>query len=90
MPMAVTKARSSRVASREVMRGLTVEIVKRSDAVKGFMVLPKRWIVERYDRMAQPLPPVGEEFGVSGPKSPRIPPSRVDKTTLRKLSRAMQ
>ena len=25
----------------------TVEIVLRSDAVKGFQVLPKRWIVER-------------------------------------------
>ena len=25
----------------------TVEIIKRSDGVKGFEVLPKRWIVER-------------------------------------------
>jgi putative transposase len=24
-----------------------VEIVKRSDDVKGFMVLPRRWVVER-------------------------------------------
>ncbi len=30
-----------------VMRHVEVEIVKRSDAAKGFMVLPKRWIVER-------------------------------------------
>ena len=29
------------------MRDVDVEIVKRSDAVKGFAVLPKRWIVER-------------------------------------------
>ena len=28
-----------------VMRQVEVEIVKRSDAVKGFAVLPKRWIV---------------------------------------------
>ena len=28
-------------------RGLRLEIVKRSDAAKGFVVLPKRWIVER-------------------------------------------
>lgn len=26
---------------------LTVEIVKRSDDVKGFVVLPRRWVVER-------------------------------------------
>ncbi len=30
-----------------VMRQVEVEIVKRSDAAKGFAVLPKRWIVER-------------------------------------------
>ena len=30
-----------------VMRQVEVEIVKRSDAVKGFAVLPKCWIVER-------------------------------------------
>ena len=29
------------------MRQVEVEIVKRSDAAKGFAVLPKRWIVER-------------------------------------------
>lgn len=27
--------------------GIPLEIVKRSDAGKGFIVLPKRWIVER-------------------------------------------
>ncbi len=26
---------------------LRMEIVKRSDATKGFMVLPRRWVVER-------------------------------------------
>ena len=31
----------------QVMRQVDIEIVKRSDAVKGFAVLPKRWIVER-------------------------------------------
>ena len=30
-----------------VMRHVDVEIVKRSDAVKGFAVPPKRWTVER-------------------------------------------
>ena len=26
---------------------MTIEIVKRSDAAKGFVVLPRRWVVER-------------------------------------------
>ena len=32
---------------RRIMRHVDVEIVKRSDATKGFTVLPRRWIVER-------------------------------------------
>ena len=36
-----------RAGLRRVMCGIEVEIVKRSDAAKGFTVLPKRWIVER-------------------------------------------
>ena len=36
-----------KAALLDVMRHVDVEIVKRSDAVKGFAVLPKRWIVER-------------------------------------------
>jgi transposase len=35
-----------RSALRRVLGQISVEIVKRSDA-KGFIVLPKRWIVER-------------------------------------------
>jgi len=31
----------------DISRQIDVEIVKRSDAAKGFTVLPKRWIVER-------------------------------------------
>ena len=34
-------------AAAQAMPGLSVEIVKRSDAAKGFVVLPKRWVVER-------------------------------------------
>jgi transposase len=36
-----------RQALRRILRKIKVEIVKRSDAVKGFAVLPKRWVVER-------------------------------------------
>ena len=34
-------------AVEAVMPQLSVEIVKRSDQVKGFVVIPKRWVVER-------------------------------------------
>jgi transposase len=34
-------------AVKEIMARLNVEIVRRSDQAKGFLVLPKRWIVER-------------------------------------------
>jgi transposase len=34
-------------AVKAAMTCLNVEIVKRSDQVKGFVVLPKRWVVER-------------------------------------------
>lgn len=36
-----------REALAEVLPQLSIEIVTRSDQVKGFVVLPKRWIVER-------------------------------------------
>jgi transposase len=34
-------------AVTNIMAQVNVEIVKRSDQVKGFAVLPKRWVVER-------------------------------------------
>ncbi len=34
-------------AVKRVLRWVRLEIVKRSDAAKGFVVLPKRWIVEQ-------------------------------------------
>jgi len=34
-------------AVKAAMADLNVEIVKRSDQAKGFVVLPKRWVVER-------------------------------------------
>jgi transposase len=34
-------------AVRDAMDSLNVEIVKRTDQAKGFVVLPKRWVVER-------------------------------------------
>jgi transposase len=34
-------------ATTALMAEMAVEIVKRSDAAKGFVVLPRRWVVER-------------------------------------------
>ena len=34
-------------AMQKIMSRVSVEIVKRSDQAKAFVVLPKRWIVER-------------------------------------------
>jgi transposase len=34
-------------AVKKLISGLNIEIVKRSDQARGFVVLPKRWIVER-------------------------------------------
>jgi transposase len=38
----------------KILPYLETEIVKRSDHVKGFAVLPKRWIVERTSTLAGP------------------------------------
>ena len=34
-------------AMKDAMATVNVEIVKRSDQAKGFVLLPKRWVVER-------------------------------------------
>ncbi len=32
----------------------TIEIIKRSDAIKGFKLLPRRWVVRTHHRLAEP------------------------------------
>jgi len=36
-----------RAAIGKIMASIDVEIIKRSDQAKGFVVLPRRWVVER-------------------------------------------
>ena len=36
-----------RLAVTKIMTQVNVEIVRRADRAKGFVVLPKRWVVER-------------------------------------------
>ena len=60
--------------------GLWLEIVKRSDDTKGFVVLPRRWVVERTFSWFRPQPPSGQ-----GLREPRRNPRR-----LRNLGRHQQ
>jgi transposase len=41
------QGREFQAAMKRIMARVNVDIVKRSDGVKGFVVLPKRWLVER-------------------------------------------
>jgi transposase len=56
-------------ALAKVLPHLDIEIVKRSDQVSGFMVLPKRWIVECTICVAQSLPKACQGLGESQPKA---------------------
>jgi transposase len=40
----------------------------RADQAKGFVALPKRWIVERTNRLTKPLPPPRQRLGKSQPQ----------------------
>ena len=52
---------------------VNLEIVKRSDTAKTFMVLPKRWIVETNHRLAEPVQKAGQGLGMPEPQSPGVP-----------------
>jgi transposase len=41
------QGREFQAAVKRIMARIDVDIVKRSDRAKGFVVLPKRWLVER-------------------------------------------
>lgn len=54
---------------------VNVEIVKRSDQAKGFVVLPRRWVVER--TFAWLGPPPRQGLGVPQHQSTRLPQTRL-------------
>ena len=69
-------------ALAKVLPHLDIEIVKRSDQVSGFVVLPKR---RAHHCLAQPLPPLVQRLGVPQPKglgvlAPRLNPPHAQKT----------
>jgi len=41
------QGREFQAAVKRIMARIDVDIIKRSDRAKGFVVLPKRWLVER-------------------------------------------
>jgi transposase len=45
--MVATRGRTFKRPWRKILPQLETEIVKRSDRTKGFVVLPRRWVVER-------------------------------------------
>ena len=75
------------------IEGLALEIVKRSDGAKGFVVLPKRWIVEQTFALAQSLPPSSPRTGgfnrrIRGLAARRINPpyGSLNRTSLKIIS----
>ena len=69
----------------KVLPHLDIEIVKRSDQVSGFVVLPKRWIVERTIAWLNRCRRLARDWEESQPKSarvlaPRLNPPHAQKT----------
>ena len=76
-------ARGFQAGVKRAMAKLSIEIVKRPDKTKGFVVLPKRWTPDRVrgralHRLAQPQPQAGQGLGVQEPQSPRLPALGLD------------
>ena len=61
--------------------GAPLQIVKRSDAAKGFQVLPKRWIVERTFRLARTLQTAGQRLRKPDPLQNRVRQAGNDPST---------
>ena len=53
-------------AIAKVLPHLDIEIVKRSDQISGFVVLPKRWIVERTIARPNRCPGCSTDYGPPG------------------------
>ena len=60
------------------LRQVNLEIVKRSDTGKGFVVLPEALDRRTHHRLAQSLPPARQGLGVHEPQRPRLPALGID------------
>ena len=73
-----------RRAVSKIMAQVNVEIVKRSDHVKGFVVLPKRWVVERTFAWLPRCRRLAKDWGNSQSKGARVPASRFHQAHVEK------
>ena len=64
-------------AMKRTLARVDLEIVKRLGHAKGFLVLPKRWIVERTLAWLGPLPQTGQGLGMPQPQGARLPAPRL-------------
>ena len=62
------------LGAAKLLTTMRIEIVKRSDAAKGFVVRPRRWVVERAG-MAQSVPPLGHGLREPDAQCARVPKS---------------
>jgi len=72
-------------ALAKVLPHLDIEIVKRSDQVSGFVVLPKTLGRRAHHCVAQSLPKARQGLGESQPKGARVLAPRLIRLMLRKL-----
>ena len=73
-----------RDAVTKILARVNVEIVKRSDQAKGFVVLPKTLGRRKNLRMARALQTARKGLGKSQSKGARVPASRVHKAHVEK------
>ena len=83
--MAADQGPVFRAAVKKILARVNIEIVKRSDQAKGFVVLPKkRWVVGKNLRMARTMQTIGKGLGKSQSKGARLPAPRVNKAHVEK------
>ena len=75
-------------AVKAAMANLNVEIVKRSDQAKGFVVLPKRWVVERTFAWLNRCRRLAKDWEMSQSQSPGLCAACIDSAHGRRLGRA--
>ena len=63
-------------ALRNILKRVNVEIVKRSDQAGRFVVLPKRWLVERTFAWLGRCRRLAKDWGMSQPQGARLPQAR--------------
>ena len=68
-----------------ILPHLETEIIKRSNRVKGFVVQPRRWVVE-HTIPGSTAPPIGQGLGKPQPHPPRHGSSTIISDSLRGTS----